>query len=626
MTQFTEVWKFARRSRAFQVACVLMALSLAMVVWLRWHANRGVDEPLTWKLIPANGTASELILVVPGLNGDGAVMGDVIAATREKRPSADILVVEYPSQTFSNADCFHLAIDIRDELQRRDGEQYKSIKLLGFSMGALLARKAYIYGLGYTQDSNPDQSSPAESSPKMPWVDKVDRFVLLAGMNRGWTTRSRPQGMSLTTAWLHRAGTVVARATGTGQMLLQLRQGEPFVANLRLQWLTAMQQLPDSQHPVVVQFLGDRDDIVSSVDNRDIVVSNDFLWIQLRGTGHADAKNFTDGPFAPERRQKFLRAMGNDESLAELRQQSSRTPVDTDSDVTTAVIVLHGIRDLGEWSSTFESKLQERFLEKHRGEKAKLAVHQPSYGYFGLGPFLLWADRQKNVRWFMDDFTELKARYPNLRQVHFIGHSNGTYVLASALKKYKSIKVNRVVFAGSVLRRDFDWSSLKGQNRIDGLRNYVGASDWVVGIFPNLFEYTGLRAINPDIGGAGFMGFTDPFAKQDGAQVTYVAGSHGAGLQSEHHDAIVSYILDGEIMPPKSEDFQQTPSGKVALASKLCWLIWILIVVAVLLLGRFWYRWLTKYLHDRRNWRRPLAATASLSSYVFVAWMILCSI
>src|SRR5206468_4067540 len=111
----------------------------------------------------------------------------------------------------------------------------------------------------------------------------------------------------------------------------------------------------------------------------------------------------------------------------------------------------HGIRDVGNWTTDFDAQLNAAFGSK--GDTVR--VLRPGYGYFPMGPFLLFTDRQKYVRWFMDEYTEALARYPNADgNVHFIGHSNGTYVLASALSQYKTLEVNRVAFAGSVVRTD----------------------------------------------------------------------------------------------------------------------------------------------------------------------------
>ncbi len=149
-----------------------------------------------------------------------------------------------------------------------------------------------------------------------------------------------------------------------------------------------------------------------------------------------------------ERAQKLRQALGNDQIVEGLRRQSPTLPNNEDRNVEVVVFVLHGIRDMGAWTSQFEGPLQEAFQKQFPQSQAKLYIDRASYDYLGMGPFLLWADRQAHVRWFMDEYTELKARFPSLKQVHFIGHSNGTYILASALQKYKTLKVDRVVFAG----------------------------------------------------------------------------------------------------------------------------------------------------------------------------------
>lgn len=177
------------------------------------------------------------------------------------------------------------------------------------------------------------------------------------------------------------------------------------------------------------------------------------------------------------------------------------------------VFVLHGIRDMGAWTSEFMHPLQSGFAALHPGTDEKIYVHRAAYGYFSMGSFLLFGDRQKNVRWFMDQVTELRARFPNLKEIHFIGHSNGTEVLTTALATYRTFKVGRVVFAGSVVRRDFEWSRFVG--RVGQVRNYVGSADWVVALFPKLFELRGFRFLNPDLGSAGYNGFEDGFVKGD---------------------------------------------------------------------------------------------------------------
>ena len=108
----------------------------------------------------------------------------------------------------------------------------------------------------------------------------------------------------------------------------------------------------------------------------------------------------------------------------------------------------------------------------------------------------------------MDEYTETLAKYPNVKTIDLIGHSNGTYLMASALAHYDSLRVDKVVFAGSVVPQDFDWERVKSRIKKNGLvRNYVAADDWVVALFPRLFELPILNFLGNDIGSAGFNGF-----------------------------------------------------------------------------------------------------------------------
>jgi len=200
-------------------------------------------------------------------------------------------------------------------------------------------------------------------------------------------------------------------------------------------------------------------------------------------------------------------------------------PYERDGDVTHLIFILHGIRDLGQWASQFETEL--RSLAKEANQK--IAIASIRYGYFGMGQFILSSDRQKYVRWFMDEYTETLAKYPNVQTVDFIGHSNGTYLMARALADYASLRVDKVVFAGSVVPRDYDWEKVQDRIKDNGVvRNYVAADDWVVALFPRLFELPLLRRLGNDIGSAGFNGFVHEPMPAFVQNIKYVMGHHSA--------------------------------------------------------------------------------------------------
>jgi pimeloyl-ACP methyl ester carboxylesterase len=444
-------------------------------------------------------------------------------------------------------------------------------------------RKALIYGYGRIEDL---ESASGVSRPPLPWVGVVKRLVLLAGMNRGWTLRQRPKQMSVGRFWLLKFLIRLARMIGVAKLMARCESGEPFVANLRLQWLDAMRSLPAEDRPTVIQLLGDKDDVVSSEDQRDVTVAKDFIWVRVNNTGHADIVDVDDPVSGSERFVKIAKALGNDGDIESLRRLSSKLSDDEDPLVRQVVVVLHGIRDMAPWTSQFEIPLQEAYRSKHPNDSSKIQVTWPSYGYFGMGPFLLWADRQTNVRWFMDEFTEIKARYPNLQKVHFIGHSNGTYVLASALQNYKTLKVGNVVFGGSVLRRDFNWDNVGAQ--FDRIRNFVGSRDWVVGWFPALFERPLFNLINNDIGSAGFNGFIRP--KGNALETRFLNGAHSIAFDPRNIESIVQFIINDVKIDNRDLVDLKGPTWGMSLSSKLCWLIWLVIIIATIAVFILWKR------------------------------------
>jgi pimeloyl-ACP methyl ester carboxylesterase len=613
------------------VGCGLLILAITIVAYVRITARLGEHHQVTFFEKPGGDGADHLVVLVPGYTRGPRDMGKVQQVVHEAHPQADILIVDYSRFTYSNADPFQIADKIEGEVDKRYRERrYNYITLLGYSMGALLARKAYVYGCGSVADApTADPRAEAKRDPKE-WVRNGPRFVLLAGMNRGWD----PDYRRIHTQWLpgvlFRLGLFLAKRTHTGLLIRQAMRGEPFVANLRLQWLEVVRNADalDITRPTVIQLLGDKDDVVSEEDSRDVTVSHDFIWVTVYNTRHYNMCDVGETGARLERKRKIKAAFGDDKEIERLRRTNPVLASNRDDSVRTVVFVLHGIRDMGEWTSEFEEPLQTEYLSKPLQTEylskfpkgAKMHVHRASYGFFPMGPFLLFGDRQKNVRWFMDQITELTARFPNMEEIHFIGHSNGTYVLASALEKYRTLKVKRVVLAGSVIRRDFHWSAFAG--RVEQVRNYVGSGDLVVGLLPRLFELAFFKMFNPDIGSAGFNGFEDDLGQR--FQTRYVKGGHSAALVRENVDSIVQFVvhgtridIDGLCTPTRPQWMQ--------LISNVCWCLWI-IGVAVLI----WAGWEMPYLvfgimdwHPGNTWWIPWGIRVA---YMVVLWLILVTI
>ena len=172
----------------------------------------------------------------------------------------------------------------------------------------------------------------------------------------------------------------------------------------------------------------------------------------------------------------------------------------------------------------------------------------------------------------MDHYVLMRALYPAAK-FSYVGHSNGAYLLAHALLHYPAVKFHHVVFAGSVVRRDYPWSALlpdKSEHRpgqVDKILNYVATEDWVVAIFAKAFQT--FEAFF-DIGSAGYDGFDEHRRETrhpDLHEAKFVVGTHGAGIREAHWNDIARFIVKGE--PPTNEAPREAPPEWKAVQPRL---------------------------------------------------------
>ena len=511
-------------------------------------------------------------------------------------------LVEVPEvgvQSFSFKNPLDCARDLVDRIDllwsKSQPGGFDEIILLGHSIGALIVRKAFVMACG-SQEEAPIECAGFES-PR-PWAGRVARIVLLAGMNRGWSfshhiTPWRALG------WL--IGIQFSRlcmlVSGGRRMpvVYAIRRGSPFITNLRLQWL-AMHKLVGSVVPrnaTTVQLLGSVDDMVAPEDNIDLASGGDFFYLDVPKSGHANVIE-VDNSEAGQARSKVLTR-----ALTASRDDLARwTVIPTDQGIqkideriTDVVFVIHGIRDEGYWTHKIARTVEEvermrnrdkDLLNIQRGESERISKRYiksetSSYGYFAMLPFLLPGVRRQRMEWLMDRYTENKARYPNA-SFSFVGHSHGTYMLARALLDYRCVQFKNVVFAGSVVRRDYKWRDVIG-SQVGSVLNFVATSDWVVAIFPKALQTIRFQ----DLGSAGHDGFIQTSDTVGLEEVRFVPGQHGAALKERYWTAIADFVLDGktpEIQPVRRERY-----WAIVFAGLLAPLIWLVIALCLAAIG-----------------------------------------
>lgn len=565
-----------------KVALILGGLFIALLVTLHLLAN-----PRETKVdLEHREGHKRLVVLVHGLTG----LEDfkpAIHLAREALPNSDLLIVDFDSGVFSNASPYAIANSIERQIHKAHARNdYEEIVLVGHSMGGMLLRKAIVWGNGL-EDDRQDFGLRGERA----WVRKVSRFVSLATINRGWSIDPRPKNMKTATYLSFWLGERLARLSQSAQLLLALQRGAPFVADARVQWIELCRgEFPTPKHvPQTIHLLGDEDDIVSKEDSMDLKAAKDTLFVTLEGTGHRDIGAALNGGTTladQERREVVKHAL---QGSIELLDTDKSVGQSEDHSIDRIVYIMHGIRDYGEWTDQLRNVIEQKAAVTQSG----LAVVNQKYGHFPMLPFLLYWDRQKNVRLFMDEYTENRAKYPRAVEFDYVGHSNGTYILASALHRYKTLRVERVYFAGSVVPKHFKWQELADSGRVKYVANVVAAGDWVVAIFPRFFEQIAdWIDVQPsqgplDIGSSGFRGFQDASdAKKRIENFQFATGAHGAGVDASDKgklDAIANFVLSGDTNGFTLFRNQGTPVGWLAFISNVSWLVWL--ALGVLLSG-----------------------------------------
>jgi hypothetical protein len=191
----------------------------------------------------------------------------------------------------------------------------------------------------------------------------------------------------------------------------------------------------------------------------------------------------------------------------------------------------------------------------------KPVVREPSYGYFSAWNFGFPFLRASNRRFMLRAYTQELALRPQA-SIHFIGHSNGTYILGQALTDVPAVRFDHVFLAGSVLPRNYDWRERAERHQIAQLRNDQATHDVPVGVLCNLRR--GMRS--RDVGTGGFEGFLESFDEMH--TVEYHPGGHAAALTDTNLRDAADFILTGTFAPPT--DLVATPSRKFAFISRLC--------------------------------------------------------
>jgi len=381
------------------------------------------------------------------------------------------------------------------------------------SLGGVLIRQAYLLASGMYPAYN-----------QSPWYEYVRRLVLFASPNRG---------LDPTQSLILRMLMAFEKATSFSlRRLMPLQdfiRGSAFITNLRIDWI---RHFSNFYYPLtVIQLLGTKDENITRDDSVDLEQFSDAFHIDVPDAEQTNIHRIDLAEDIGERYKLIREAIIGEEPLGKNTNLKSSIAKNN------VVFILHGIR-------ASNSGWVEQVKEKICQEDPDTVVITASYGYFSAFNFIFPGLRQSNIAWFQDEYSYYFAKYPNI-DFHFIGHSNGTYILGESLKKLPGMKFKRVYLAGSVLPRNYPWKERCDKDQIENLCNARSSLDWPVGLLCSGLQGVGMR----DIGTGGFDGFLmgDDRLKE----LYYFNGNHGKPLEEGNHSHITQYILTGIISKPE---------------------------------------------------------------------------
>lgn len=557
----------------------------------------------------------KLVIAIHGYANGAKRLKAVRRVIGDSLPDADIFAPELPfARNFICVEPVEdIVVDLMDRIdalvaKRKSDLQddgYEEIILVGHSFGAVIARKIAILANGEQRTSGGDVPAPFENKlarfqAGRPWAALIRRIVLLAGMNRGWSASSAMNWLTSVkwSAMEFFGETVLAFFVGK-PTAFAIRKGAPFLVQTRLQWLALMNRdygpRPDL---ITVQLLGTIDDLVSPDDNVDYVIDDpgyqggggpSFYYLEVPESDHSGIVEMAGNSSAAVwRATKFAQALTFDRSdltrqSIPRRDMADSLPPPPNPNPINVVFVIHGIRDKGFWTQKIARKIKE--CAANAGKDFESFTE--SYGYFAILPFLAPLVRQRKVEWLMDRYAEVRARYPHPdTKFYYVGHSNGTYLAAHALDDYPAVRFERIVFAGSVVRKDFVWSNYTGVGgstapRVKALLNFVATGDWVVALFP--------KALQPwrwfNLGSAGHDGFDAGSATGPIYQYKYIKGRHDAALVESNWETLANFIVSGTLPSTPSSLWDGKQNWFWKAAGVCSYVLFPVFALAVLLFG-----------------------------------------
>ncbi|MCR5868505.1 hypothetical protein [Aquincola sp. J276] len=313
------------------------------------------------------------------------------------------------------------------------------------------------------------------------------------------------------------------------------------------------------------------DDVATAIDSKRYpgLKASDLpcLWVEGGGGGHLVARLPADVPGVKSVLFGLVDAFRHAQNFpqAERLFSAARSPRPTPA-AGHIVISLHGFNTPGAWQKWIQACFDE----------VKLGLeHRPDdYGHVGLRGLLNPVERTAEVQRFLQWYEALVYR-ANLHDSppSVIAHSFGSYIVARAMEENPQVRFRRIVFCGSIVRRDYDWGARIESGQVERVLNEYSRRD----IWARVAEW-----VIADGGSAGAKGF-DNTAGGAVVQREYPFWRHSSYFYNLHQRESWMPFLARQRDPPvvvqgrqrvRNYRFYTFISALAALIGVAAWAVW----------------------------------------------------
>jgi pimeloyl-ACP methyl ester carboxylesterase len=185
------------------------------------------------------------------------------------------------------------------------------------------------------------------------------------------------------------------------------------------------------------------------------------------------------------------------------------------------VVTIHGIRTRGKWQKDITP-----FLARHG-----LIPYHLDYGWFNALRFFFPWSRNAQLERTREDLLRL-MNDTGCSRLNVIAHSFGTWLITRCLIDDNRVLFDRVVLAGSIVPREFDWHRQFELGRVGAVRNERASADWVVSLADGVARRLPRLSGRLDAGASG----REPFRDAHWRPVPRLLDDFCAGHHSQVHN------------------------------------------------------------------------------------------